>query len=284
MARRYRLFPATFFTSIIYLLYNRWFYTRHSFEPLSDLFSSAPPTSISALLANIFMLSSSLNPATWSLQVEWLFSLLLPVVYYFADRSLKAHGLIFILLLLIDGFVNWKLFGLTDFTAPWTYLFVCYAGWLLALYRAPLKQAYLRLPRVALDVLIALAFATCLSVQHFAGRFPPFVLAATFLLGLIAFDITPSLFKPLDQKGLISLGNYSYSFYLLHPLVLHIVSGLLLVHFSQHLLATHVWLGATILFTTSVCITIPVSWLGYQLFERPFILSHPKASLRYSVA
>jgi peptidoglycan/LPS O-acetylase OafA/YrhL len=153
---------------------------------------------------------------------------------------------------------------------------MCYLGWMLAFYRTPLTAALSRLPRTAIYGLIAAAFFLCVTTPHFGNHFELFVLGAAFLLSVIAFDLTPDLFRFLDNRALIALGNVSYSFYLFHPLFLMLLAEAFLLHAPQTLMASHLWLSTFVLWASSVMATIPFSFLSYRICEHPFTSPHPK--------
>jgi peptidoglycan/LPS O-acetylase OafA/YrhL len=271
--RFFRLFPATFFTCLLYALVRHYISQN---ENMGTQYVESSSVTLSEFLKNVFLISTSINAVTWSMQVEWLFSLLLPCAFLFGARSLNFHGSLFVLLVLVCIFLNWTAFGLGPDTAPWSYLFMCYSGWMLALYRTPLTAAYTRLSPSVLYLLITLAVIICITTPHFGNNFELFTLGTTFLLGVIAFDAAPKLFSFLDSKGLISLGNYSYSFYLLNGLCLYFVSKAVFSYFSPEVLTAHVWVATILLWAASVCVGIPVSFVSFHLFEKPFILKRRK--------
>lgn len=278
--RFFRLFPVMLFSTVVYWIFCRFAFPSRSFEPISDWFSSKPGTSLGEVSQNICMLSTSLNPVTWSLQVEWLFSLLLPIVYFWIGPSWKANTFMLCLLVLTFLFLGFNTFHLKPVAAPWSYLFMCYSGWMLAILKEPLSTRLSRLPRPAIYLLIVIASGVCLSTPHFGNHFIPFTVAATFLIGVIALDAAPSLFTLLDSKSLVVLGDISYSFYLFNPLFLALLLEALLFYVSPTLLADHLWIFTLILWIGSAVLTVPFAYLSYCLCERPFTSAHYKKSTR----
>jgi len=266
-----RLFPAIVFSSLLYAIYYRYFYEPRDFPVASGWFNMPHPVSLLDLTANIFLIRYTLDGATWSLQVEWLFSLLLPVLYFWTSRSPRSNFIILAVLLFLYYFPAPAAWKWNATRVPWYFLFMCYAGWMLAIYKDHLLKWLHRLPRFLLYVLILFCFGVCATNPHFGHHLELFTAAATFLIGVIVLNVTPGFFRFLDAKPLISIGNISYSFYLLHTLVLTICEQALLSHVSNSWIALHLWFFAFVLFLVTVAITIPLSCFSFWLCERPFL-------------
>lgn len=99
-------------------------------------------------------------------------------------------------------------------------------------------------------------------VQQFYGVFG---LAATVLLFSLLAEKRSFLARIFCHSGLRTLGVISYSFYLLHPLVLAFILDL-----NGYFLGLNLQGG--ILFLLTVCCTVPLAVLTYRLVELPFLV------------
>jgi peptidoglycan/LPS O-acetylase OafA/YrhL len=274
--RFFRLFPVMLVSTLIYCVFHHFYTPLASggiFAPWSTI---KPIVSFGTIVRNICLLSTSINPVTWSLQVEWLFSIVVPFIYFVIGRSFIFNGIVFAILFGIFYFFGYTALHVSFNSAPLTYLFMCYAGWIVALARHDLQIVLNRAPRFLINVLIGLALLVCTTFQHFGASLPVYTLAATFLVAVVALDPKPALFKVLDWKPLIILGDLSYSFYLFNPLFLLLVAKTLSVCVSAALLTRHIWLSSLTIFVGSVLLTAPFSYLSFNFCELPFTSAQMK--------
>jgi len=229
------------------------------------------------------MFSTTLNPATWSLQVEWLFSIMVPIIYFGIGRALLPNLVILGLLYVISHAFGSEALHMLSTSTPWAYLYMCYAGFVVAIAMTELKTALNRVPKRIIIGSTVAAFLICLTTPHFGYHRLLFTVAGTYLIGVIALDIAPSFFRVLDASPLIVLGDISYSFYLLNPLCLILAGKVLCLCVPVTMLDRHVWLSTIVLFLLSVLLTTPFSYLSYYFCERPFASSHKKAKMADTV-
>jgi peptidoglycan/LPS O-acetylase OafA/YrhL len=164
--RFWRLFPALLGTTLIYVGFQ---YVVLDWLPakIPTYFALHRP-SLSEIVRNLTMLTSSINPVTWSLQVEWLFSLLIPFTVIWTGRQHVASGVILAVCLGLYYFASPRWLHLTPTTVPWCYLFMCYAGSTLALYKGTLPAFFRKMPKAAKYALLIVSGLVCASTPHSA--------------------------------------------------------------------------------------------------------------------
>lgn len=120
----------------------------------------------------------------------------------------------------------------------------------------------------ALGVLFPLAFAIVPPLRTLPALDLWFGVAYAGLLLGVLFGAKPfrAVFtsRPVRFVGLIS-----YSFYIWHRVVLHAI--------APHLRVGGFWLNVVVLFLVGTLLSVCVSYLSYQAFERPFIQARKKS-------
>ncbi len=170
---------------------------------------------------------------TWSLPYEWLFYLSLPLI----ARTIGAPPAIPFLALGAVGIVGFAVYA-TRYTIIWHIL--SFAGGISA--ALLVRHEWFRglaSSRISSFVLI---FSVCLEVAMFSSPYAPAPLFLIFLsFALIAGGNT--LFGALSNPAARTLGEASYSIYLLHGLVLFIFFNFLIGHdSSKHFSSSVHWL------------------------------------------
>lgn len=269
-----RLFPAIFFSVCVYGLYYQFFYRPHVYSP--EMPYQFPPHNPTwhEWIANALLISHSFNNVMWSLQVEVAFSLLLPFMYWVAAGSWKINGLI--LAVLVALYYIFPLSVTGNPVASSHYLFICYAGYLLAVFEKPILAALSGISQAKLYILGGLALAICVATPSVGNHYEIFTIVAVFVVALIVLNRTPYLFRILNWKPLIWLGTVSYSFYLFNPLFLWSCTSFMWAYLPAKLILAHPAGTALFLFVTSVALTTPFSFLSYYLCERPFTSAYRK--------
>jgi peptidoglycan/LPS O-acetylase OafA/YrhL len=267
--RFWRLWPGMLGIAVIYEVYglisDRFFL---SFTPSSY---AVHWVSFKELCLNLLLLRTSLNPVTWSLQVEWIFSLLVPVTFVWTHGKPARNFVILAVALYVYYFFNADYFHRKSFEVPWCFVFMCYGGVILAEYRQRFADAIGKLPAPVRLAGVLGAFAVCAVTPHFGNHLEIFALAMMFLIGAIVSGKFPRLFQFLDFKPLVWLGNVSYSFYLLNPLMLCISATLLCWIMGRRELETHFVVSDVLIAVASIILTIPASALSFRFLERPFL-------------
>jgi exopolysaccharide production protein ExoZ len=182
-----------------------------------------------AFLQGFFVLGiPALNPVTWSLSYEAAFYLAVPLLALawsarpeIARGRPNLAGLLAVFLAIVaasaalpaDKGIYFAYFALF---IPGIFL-----GVLDAAERRRLAQ---RLP-TALALGAWIAFAAAVKLEWLSNREPQYYLASAIACGLLvakACDETGALAKLLTRRAPLWLGRYSYSFFLIHYVVLHV--------------------------------------------------------------
>jgi peptidoglycan/LPS O-acetylase OafA/YrhL len=267
--RFWRLFPALLGTTLIYVGFQD--------AILSWLPAKAPAyfafhrPDFREIVRNLTMLAASINPVTWSLQVEWLFSLLIPLTVIWTGRRHVASVVVLVVCLGLYYFAGPSSLHRTPTTVPWCYLFMCYAGSTLALYQGSLPTFFREMPKTAKYSLLTLSGIVCASTPHFGNHIEIFTLAMVLVIAAIASDDFPILFHFLDAKPLVFLGNVSYSFYLLHPLALATVAVILCCVTPADFPQKHFGIAALLVAVFSILLAVPLAQISFLLLEKPFL-------------
>jgi len=238
------------------------------FQQTSDWYAAnfEQPTHLGDLLRNLFLVDFKISGVTWTMRIELLGSLALPLLVYFYSRS-GWYGR----LVLLGALAALPAFTDNDFR----FLICFYVGTLLT--DKGIILAYAKRP----ILLVGLGLAICAIVRLIPGfnHHPCIRLlgqttgAALILLGVLGESAD---FKVLETGPFRVLGRLSYSLYLLHPAVL----GLCAVGaFAIRLYPTVAPTAANVLiFISSVLITVALSFLTYQWIERPGIVLGSRAT------
>jgi peptidoglycan/LPS O-acetylase OafA/YrhL len=237
--RMFRIYPVFFVSTIVVLTFlflgQKWFGNGGWFNHVSTyrktLLNTEVLPSKSLIRDNLLLMNSTLNIVTWTLGVELFCSLMLPFTH-FARLRMPASGLWMILLacfslvflskwflllgwIELEGSFNWSIFG---------FLFLFYLGYLLPILGPQCFSRFKPRPRVTrvLFLLFTMVWLSANSLQDTyrigAG------LAVWGILGLLLYGADLREFKLLDSISVRKLGKISYSFYLLHDLVLVVIA------------------------------------------------------------
>ena len=207
---------------------------------------------------------------TWSLAIEWYFYLLWPLAVLVARRrgvsarstmwfSLVLGLALFVASLPLGDF--WFYFGPS---ARFTELLVgCALALAFQAYGAPTRPWRLATP-VSFAAIVALAAYSLLApgflspVSRYLGV--PMTVAATVVLIYCGYSNpgTPA-HRLLSHPWLATIGRYSYSLYLWHVVPMLLLAGN--------------WLGLPlpVLGLISVAATVTLTFVSYQVLERPFL-------------
>lgn len=113
------------------------------------------------------------------------------------------------------------------------------------------------------------------SIFIFSGlifRFIPALVTAEFIAVLSLFLIMSQIegkpkFLNLENKFFDFLGKISYGIYVIHPLLIFILSGI----WIQLSIQLPVFIQYIIIYFTVPSVTIFIAWLSYKYYEKPFL-------------
>ena len=300
--RVFRIYPAVLFSTIALLV---WLYFGAELFPGISKWLDQPclgshgsvlnhrsPLTLSLAIRNLLMLESSLNLVTWTLKVEMVCSLLLPALHY-AVRSLSTSGKLLVLLgliwlaclgksLLLFGYAQAEAF--LDGTII-KYVFLFYLGYLLPeagpFLTSKMKGNFSSTGAVLVVGIILFFGAGTLKfgafsddlriVQGFGGA----LILASVLYGAPLKSLTV-----LDHPVIKFYGRISYSFYLLHDLVLIIVFRAFIYKAPLELWRPYPLAWVAVLWVVSMVFASGIAWLSFSRIERPFIEMSKRICLR----
>jgi peptidoglycan/LPS O-acetylase OafA/YrhL len=243
-----RIYPAFFIATLAVLAFlflanalagsQFWFNHAHPYR-VSVLNSGSLPSGDVAV-KNLLLLNGSLNLVTWTLGVEMYCSLLLPLVHY---AKVRMPPLGTVLLLAFSGFLifcgKWiLLLGLPELEAAvrWEYLsyfYLFYLGYLLPVFGPKLFRPHRISPRGS-RIVFAVAVIAFLSATWCEDTYRVVAgLSAWVMLSVLMYGPQLRGFHLLDHPVVRFYGRISYSFYLLHDLVL-----ITLVRTAAHFILT----------------------------------------------
>lgn len=189
--------------------------------------------------------------ATWTLQWEWKFYLVLPLIAW-AARTQKRRQMV---LTLCVALIVW--FALYE-KLPRLFLGGMAAA---ALSRQPVFVQFARSTYATLLAIVCLLVVMIFYIE--ANRFVPFVLLSVFF-AIVANG--NALFGILTTPAARLLGEVSYSIYLIHGLVLFVLVNYVLTHEVAASLSPIQHWGAV---TIAVPVLVGLSFLTFSVIEAP---------------
>ena len=230
------------------------------------------------IMANFLLLSAALNPVTWTLGVEMISSLMLPLAHYARVRLpasgtwllLAVAGLIALLgkwfLLLgwvrFEGAFNWEMLN---------FFYLFYLGYLLPIV-GPRLFARAKSSRATSVALLAPALGLLLSANWFMDTYRLGAgLGAWMLLGVLLYGFPLTAFRGLEWPVVRFFGRISYSFYLLHDLVLICVARLGAQYVFHGRVPEYPLFVNLVLVAVSICLAAPLASAAHRWIELPFI-------------
>jgi exopolysaccharide production protein ExoZ len=228
------------------------------------------------LLQGFFVLGiAAINPVAWSLTYEAAFYAIVPILSRLrevarADPSWKGGivvgvvaPLLFALALGIEGAVYLAYFGLF---AP---------GIALGLLAPEERRRVARATPLGLVVVAWAAFTLLNKLEWLSNASPLYYPASAFACGLVlakALDAEGPLAALLRWRGLTWLGHYSYSFFLVHYMVLQLVGELLARTLGTGSKAAY----AAAFIAAGTLGSIALAMALFAVAERPYFRSRPQ--------
>jgi len=270
--RIFRIYPI-FLLQIILLSIFLLFWSYQRFPGMSHWTSYwfNFPISVKEVLFNLVFRSTSLGGVTWTLKVEMIGSLFIPIFFYFSSRTNKYMDLCIIVFIATLGYMF-------PISKGVTYLYVFYIGLVLPKWKENFQN--IKLTKKSADIIIIGLFgfalfisATTIDVQY------PFVrhIPLTLFLGALIYIPTKHVALVLTSRLFQLLGRISYSFYLFHFLVLYVMLRFMFRYIDNGLLQRHFLFFEFMIATSSLFITIFISRFLYRYIEEPCIILGRKA-------
>jgi peptidoglycan/LPS O-acetylase OafA/YrhL len=243
------------------------FFALH--RPLMELLQHTAATGV-YLHSAIYGTASSINPVTWSLEVEAQFYIAMPLLAkVFSIRSTLIRRGVIVGAMVVFSYFS-REFPRTFLAAQLAHFLV---GFLVADFWFGEWKGKLS-PKGGFDF-YAIASGTALCLILIWHRVIPFsdVLLPSMLMVFFATSINSRyLANALRHWIPVTLGGMSYTFYLYHYLLL---SGLLRIT-GPWITVDEQWLAYALQFIVATPFVIAVSMVMFALVERPFMIWRPK--------
>lgn len=216
----------------------------------------------------VFDYDGGIATGSWSIGNEWVFYLLLPTllaIMSYGRRWIQISSILLIIALTFvfawPGAIDLASFW-SSYIHPFNHLVFFVAGAVFGKYQLHLKPINWQTP-----VIGAIALLTFILLPVEGDRLalvtgmPRLVLStATILVALSWYRINIRFWPPIE-KSLLYLGEWSYSIYMLHPLVWAIVIGLMK--------KSTVILSPIGVITLCILLTLTASGITYRWLELP---------------
>ena len=250
LARAFRLFPVVIATVSVFSVI-QW----ECHHELLDF---------RVFIRNALLMDSKINSVFWTLQIEWIGSILI-VLVFLLERKYGVWPVVFAAMALMPlSFMD--LMALHGFAERLGLLYPFFFGYLLARQSAVDRAAAKPSTKTPV-LLVLLAILVFCGAARFGyvlthGLLLITTIATTVIVAALAEDHRDSL---LSAKPLQMIGQLSYSFYALHPLSLRTANHFAIIaehgHVARPLVAMGILFGSVLM---SLIICIPM----YFLVER----------------
>ena len=280
--RFFRLYPAVIAAMILSLAAAHFYEIPPSWSPASfwsaGLMAATKAATLKSVVANFLLLKTFFNPPLWTIRVELVCSLLLPMVMIAVG---KWRWITIPLLIGLAGAM--LLFGnaaYEQYLFAWAYLVPFSLGFLIQSSAPLLSDIDERWTKILLLLLTLLLVIASL----FKGIL---ITGSLVLAGLLAVLVPchwPRLRAILEMAPLRFLGRISFSLYLVNlPLVF--LTWRLMTYLSPKLLCHHhPIVPALALFVCSFSVTLPVAAFMERWVEVPFNNLGHRLSKRLTLA
>jgi peptidoglycan/LPS O-acetylase OafA/YrhL len=268
--RLFRIIPAYWFSLAVVLVYLGVVYPGYENFPVASAWFGwwyTDPVTLRTVLDNAVFSDSLLNPISWTLRIEVLASLLIPVIVWLMGPRGAVRSIIVVL---VTFLIAW--FDRGDAAGVARFLYAFALGSVIAKHSSS----------GAAPTFYPTRFWgwTCMGMIMAANIFFPldhsFVADIMVIAGSggivwsLSIDKKSRQFSVLDAGWARFLGKISYSFYLLHFIVLYAIANVLLHAVPANILARVPMLIMGVSCVVSIALTIPLALLSFNFVERPF--------------
>jgi peptidoglycan/LPS O-acetylase OafA/YrhL len=268
--RVFRLYPAHIAVTMAIVVSMLAFHQYQVFEAGSEWYGMwyQDPISGQKVMDNLALLHVDLNHIAWTLQVELAGSVFLPFAYLLARRV----GL-WINLLAVAALV-WLSYSTSSILLMFLYCF--YVGLILPQLQQRFETVLTGISGDALlfvGILVLCSGFTLMGSQGLFGRVLIETLGATVIISyLINGANSKSWINRFLARDVINrLGRYSYSFYLIHFIVLYWTAYILLHALSAGLLSAAPLIWGIGMAVVTVPVTFWLSGVVYRNVEVPMV-------------
>ncbi|MFM0363714.1 acyltransferase family protein [Paraburkholderia sediminicola] len=281
--RLFRIMPAFWLSLLVVLGYLLTIFPGHQqFPGASEWFSRwySDPLSVREFAENATFISPWLNPNAWTLKVELLASALLPFIVWFlgSESTLRSA-----LALLLAATIGWFYRDAPSDLGHYLYMFVL--GAVLAKHGSGQRSAFVEGSGFVVGCLVlVLAASVCFPLIHPVGADVLVVVGSGGLIWALSFGHSSKILNVFDAQWCRYLGRVSYSFYLLHFIVLYAIGHLVLQVLPGAVVIRWPLVVMGLVCAASILIALPLAQMSYTWVEKPFTLIGRRFRLKASAA
>lgn len=274
--RLFRLWPTIILACLLMFFYQRSGFPPGIGDAYSDWFRELLPEKrgLQNLRSNILLARFNLNPFLWSLAIEVIGSILLPVFYLMGRRIFTTYLLILAFYTLM---VAWPA-GYAPEIWKWSFVplrfqfvFCMAIGVIVAFSYDTLSRLSLPIGR---NAIIATAIVVLLGARWVMPISLSLVvesLASSVIIFIVYYFQEGPVQRFCNLRIVKFYGAISYSFYLMSLFSIHVAGIVVADTLGHEFLAGHGLLGVVLVFVFALAICTPLSWLSYSVVERPFM-------------
>lgn len=258
LRRIFRLYPAAFISLVFGIIIARYYHMPHAGECTEWMRKTIIKAHYSgfdtkSLIGYVLLTNIKPNPVLWTIQVEFICSIILPLLIALAVAVPKlnipiAGALLAILALKVPMISSMACFYLG---------FLCW-NWRGFLRLIPKKWINL----VVITFILAITLAN--SIKGYAV---PGTLMTAVVFGFITANRDGVIYNILMWKPFQYLGKISYSFYLVHLPIIIILYSFFCLYLN---FGSGEWKTSVALVVTATCITIITATVLERVIETPF--------------
>lgn len=235
-----------------------WPYWMQELGSQPDLYNLVMHLSLISYLD--YRVANSLLGVEWSIPIEVFWYICLPPLIYFGKTIPRTIGVILVLLILtaLLSYISKELFGTSQPIkwSPIAYGHLFFVGVISYYLRERFKSITSRRP--VIWIITAVVSFTLAVVVDFGGRSEVLAISTAILIVCVTPARAGWVTTPLTARPMLFLGSISYSIYLVHVLVLHILRDVAMLPAS----------GIS-RFLVVYGITVVLSTVTYLLVEMP---------------
>lgn len=268
--RLFRIMPALC-ASIVLVLAYLWFVFPgyRTFPSSSQWFNWAyqNPVSLREVIDNLTLQSSSLISNAWTLSIEMAVSVLIPIVAAICWRFDALLNIVLLAACFSAGYIGIEM-------RSWYYfLFLFVIGVNAHRFQCELFVTIMKFPRALVGAICAalIVIPGAVTVMHLPFSDLSIGIGSACLIVILASDTVSLSTKWLESRPIRFVGRVSYSFYLLHVVVLYALAVIALTHLPPTTMEKQPALIMAISAAASIALTLPLAWLMYVSVERPFV-------------
>ena len=219
----------------------------------------AQPVTAQSVLRDVTLQSATLNTVAWTLKVELAAAALIPAALWLFRLGWAPQ------LLVLGAAIAWAPRAPADALGHYFYMFV--AGMLITLHAERLRRfagGWMAVLGLALIV-----FTGACTLLHPVGLDLLSTAGSGLLITALIGGVRHAVLAPLDWKAVRWLGQRSYSFYLLHFIVLYGLANAVLHRGPQSLLLRWPLAIELVVSALSLAVAAALAALAFAFVEKP---------------